>query len=141
MSDSTSTGIKAADDFARIASEAGLLVEISRSEQPVTYYADGQVMLPAQITVGMTIKVPVPGELQGTTIGQMCQLRQISVVWSRFVGPGKHGKFRNACRYGYLGVVELTNERQARIELQALVTNIKQLRSTQRKLAGVRAFN
>lgn len=129
-----SSGISDADSVAATAAASGLDVEVMSNVSPPIMFSDGRLMVPSAVTVSVTVKVPVPTELQPTTLGQHCRYKRLCVTYCRIVKPGSSGRFASAWRYDYAGVVELCSQQQVWHELRAMATNFIQLRGVQSDL-------
>jgi hypothetical protein len=96
------TGIKGADDFATEAEKLGLTVTIRTINTEATYYKDGDVMLPASLSVSVTVTLPVPEELNGTALGLVERCTSLTSYWNKRDTPRSRGRWTLA-NYSTLG--------------------------------------
>lgn len=97
-----STGIKGADEFIAKAKELGLTVEVKSVRTEPTYYRDGSVMLPGNLSVSVAVEMPVPEELNDTALGLVERCTRLTSYWNKRDTPRARGRWTLAS-YSYLG--------------------------------------
>lgn len=96
------TGVKGADEFAAKATELGLTAEVRSTRSEATYYNDGTIMLPAVLSIVVTVTLPVPAELDGTALGMVERCTTLTSCWSKRDTPRARGRWVLA-NYSTLG--------------------------------------
>jgi hypothetical protein len=123
-----STGIKGADEFIAKAKELGLTVEVRSVRTEPTYYRDGSVMLPANLSVSVAVEVPVPEELNDTALGLVERSVRLYSFWNKRDAPNSRGRWTLAS-YSYLGGHEDMHVlRKAYAKLDYMAVNLAGLR-------------
>lgn len=90
----TSSGIKDADDFAAMARELGLTVEVKITDSEAVYHRDGvTVMLPAVLNVCVVVGIPVPESLSGTALGLAERCNNLYSYWTKRKTPRSRGRW------------------------------------------------
>lgn len=97
-----STGIKGADEFIAKAKELDLKVEVKSVRTKPTYYRDGSVMLPANLSVSVVVEIPVPEELNNTYLGMVERCVRLTSFWNKRDTPRSRGRWTLAS-YSYMG--------------------------------------
>ncbi len=87
------TGIKDADEFVSKAREMGLIVEIGFTNSEAVYFSDGRLMLPEVLTVGVTVTIPVPEELDGSYLAMMQRCNTLRSYWTKRRAPRARGRW------------------------------------------------
>lgn len=115
------TGIKGADEFAAKALELGLTVTIKTTMSEAAYYSDGNLMLPAVLSVAVMVEIPVPEELNGSYLAMMQRCVSLTSYWSKRDKPRARGRWVLA-NYSHLGGHEdmhVTRRMHARLATMA----------------------
>lgn len=97
-----STGIKGADEFLAKAKELGLKTEVKVVTTEPTYYSNGDVMLPANLSVCVIVELPVPEELNDSALGMVERCTRLTSYWNKRDAPRARGRWTLAS-YSYLG--------------------------------------
>lgn len=121
------TGITGADEFVTKARELGLTVEVHAVDSEAVFHGDGSVMLPSVLSVVVSVKIPVPSELDGTVLGLVERHTTLVSCWSKRDVPRSRGRWVSA-NYSTLGGHEdLHVMRRLDPYLNVMVTDMQNL--------------
>lgn len=122
-----SCGIRVADEFAAEARELGLVVETKSTRSEAVYYHDGSVMLPARLSVTVTVTIPVPEKFATSALGMIERATRLDVCFSKSDAPRARGRWVLA-NYSTLGGHEdLHVKHKAHSRLQHMASDLKSL--------------
>jgi hypothetical protein len=88
-----SSGIKDADEFAALARELGLLVEVRITDSEPVYFSDGREMLPAVLNVCVVVNIPVPESVNDTALGLAERCNTLYSYWTKRRTPRSRGRW------------------------------------------------
>lgn len=121
------TGIPDADAFMARAKELGLNAKFEVTNSEAVYDGNGSVMLPAVLSVSVTVSIPVPEELSSTHLGMVERCNTLTGMWTKRLTPRSRGRWTSANHSTLGGHEDLHVKHRMYTRLDGMADDLKRL--------------